>query len=371
MPARPFDETLVNSLGSLLSLVELPAPGAKQVLLVEPVIDGGSGVHSMATRRIESRLVDLARKKYPHFAVQPFSPKQLEKSPVVLFGTLTAVNPAGYPEGKREAYRICLALADLKSGRMLSKEVAKAQLKSVNHAPSPYFIDSPGWISERSTEIRAQACEASQPGDILPARYLDGIVLGATVNEAIALYEGGRYTQALESYTRAAASSHGGDLLIYNGLYLANLKLGRSDAAAAALAKIIEIGMAAERFALNFQFKPGSTNFPADKRIYQSWLREIARRAAHNSVCLEVVGHTSPSGSEASNEKLSFQRAESIKKALEAEVSDLVGRLTARGAGSRENLVGTGMDDLSDSLDRRITFSVISCPRTETQTAHR
>jgi hypothetical protein len=124
-PARPFDEALLNSLGSLLSLMELPAPGSKHVLLIDPLIDGGSGVQSVATRRIESRLADLTRKKYPHFALQPFLPVHIDKSPLVLLGTLTAVNAAGYAEGKRESYRICLVLADLQSGKLISKETAK------------------------------------------------------------------------------------------------------------------------------------------------------------------------------------------------------------------------------------------------------
>lgn len=66
--ARPFDEAIANSLDSLLSLVELPIPGAKQLLLVDPIIDGNSGIQSSATRRIETQPVYLVRKKYPHFS---------------------------------------------------------------------------------------------------------------------------------------------------------------------------------------------------------------------------------------------------------------------------------------------------------------
>jgi outer membrane protein OmpA-like peptidoglycan-associated protein len=105
--------------------------------------------------------------------------------------------------------------------------------------------------------------------------------------------------------------------------------------------------------------------------VYPTWLREIARQAAQSGRCMEITGHTSASGSETLNERLSQQRAESIKKALEADGSELIGRLVARGAGSRDNLAGTGSDDHSDFLDRRIVFSPIPCPRLETQTAHR
>lgn len=51
--------------------------------------------------------------------------------------------------------------------------------------------------------------------------------------------------------------------------------------------------------------------------------------------------------------------------------ADLTGRLSAQGAGSQEINVGTGKLDLSDSLDRRVAFRVVSCPRSATQTAQR
>jgi hypothetical protein len=105
--ARPTVKAVLDSFGSLLSLVELPGPGEKQILLVEPIVDGRSGMQSIATRRIEAKLADLARRKYPYFTLQPLTVPQLEKSPIVLFGTLTAVNAAGHPEGNREAYRMC------------------------------------------------------------------------------------------------------------------------------------------------------------------------------------------------------------------------------------------------------------------------
>jgi outer membrane protein OmpA-like peptidoglycan-associated protein len=39
----------------------------------------------------------------------------------------------------------------------------------------------------------------------------------------------------------------------------------------------------------------------------------------------------------------------------------LRGRLIATGKGSREMIVGTGRDDPSDALDRRVEFKVAKC----------
>jgi outer membrane protein OmpA-like peptidoglycan-associated protein len=132
--------------------------------------------------------------------------------------------------------------------------------------------------------------------------------------------------------------------------------------------------MTKNRLAMNFVFRPGTAMFAVDPSThanYGKWLHEIARRTVQTGACLDIVGHTSLSGPEPLNEKLSLQRAEYIRKNLEAVAADLTGRLSAQGVGSRENIVGTGKDDLSDSLDRRVVFRVVSCPRSETQTAQR
>jgi outer membrane protein OmpA-like peptidoglycan-associated protein len=74
-----------------------------------------------------------------------------------------------------------------------------------------------------------------------------------------------------------------------------------------------------------------------------------------------VTGHTSKTGPEHVNERLSLQRATVIQRRLEAGAVDTVGRLQSIGMGSRENLIGSGSDDLRDALDRRVEFKVRPC----------
>lgn len=374
VPAKSFDAAVMDAATSLLSLVELPAPGEKHLLFIDSPMDGVTGVQSVATRRIEARVSDLVRKKYPHFSLQPFTPALLNKAPLVLLGTLTPVDRAGLADGKREGYRICLALADLKSGTVISKETSKAQMQGVNHTPTAYFQESPAWMQESFAAGYIQTCERSKPGDRIQTAYRDGLPTQALLGEANALYESGNYKQALERYAKAADARAGDQLHARNGIYLANLKLSRGAAATAAFGDIVEYGLAKKRLAINFLFQPGRATFaavkPADEN-YQKWVKEIARRATQSNDCLEIIGHTSRTGPEDLNERLSLQRAEYIKKHLEAEASDLAGRVITHGAGSRENLVGTGKDDASDALDRRVAFQVISCAHLATQTAQR
>jgi outer membrane protein OmpA-like peptidoglycan-associated protein len=60
------------------------------------------------------------------------------------------------------------------------------------------------------------------------------------------------------------------------------------------------------------------------------------------------------------NEQLSQLRAEYVKDRLESDEPALRGHVIATGVGSKNNLIGTGADNLSDALDRRVEFKVLS-----------
>jgi outer membrane protein OmpA-like peptidoglycan-associated protein len=90
-------------------------------------------------------------------------------------------------------------------------------------------------------------------------------------------------------------------------------------------------------------------------------MMELSSHAAKRQSCMEVIGHTSPTGPEPINERLSQLRAEHVRGQLELASPPLRKRLIANGMGSRETLVGNGRDDASDALDRRVEFKVIPC----------
>jgi outer membrane protein OmpA-like peptidoglycan-associated protein len=366
MHVLPFDQALLNATNTLFAHARLPmtTTEGKHLLILDSLIDGHSGIQSKATRSMESQIGDIVAAKYPQFSLQPFSTDNLRKSPIVLVGTLTAVNKQGEPAGQRDAYLICLALADFSSGTIAGKATALAHIEGVDHTPTPYFRESPTWMKEAALEAVITTCQGSNIGDPISPTYRDGSLAASLINPAISAYDNGRYTEALELYSKASEMPAGKQLRVYNGLYLTNVKLGRKNAANEVFGRIIEYGFANKRLAVNFLFKPGSTAFWPDRKIsgaYPYWLKEIAKRASKNGSCLEITGHTSPTGAEPFNERLSYLRAEYIKKRLEAEAPKLNGRMIASGAGSREILIGTGRDDLTDALDRRVAFQVHSC----------
>ena len=141
--------------------------------------------------------------------------------------------------------------------------------------------------------------------------------------------------------------------------------LGRGSDAEAAFGKIVALGLATNNLAVKFLFRPGSTDFWPDTKIsgpYPVWLRQIALQMKETKSCLRIVGHTSRTGSEVNNERLSLRRADFIKGRLITESREPASRIETAGVGSRENIVGSGTDDQRDALDRRVEFRVIPCP---------
>jgi outer membrane protein OmpA-like peptidoglycan-associated protein len=363
-PPAPFDTALLNAANTLFSKAQLPAGDAKVELVIDPLIDGVSGAQSAASRLMEKRLIELVQKSYPRFAVRPFTTDALERAPVVLVGTFTAINNAGEANGARDAYRICLALADLRSKTIISKGFAKALPDGVDATPTPAFADNPVWAEDEATVAYIKTCQGTKAGDPLNPVYVDRIGTASLISDGVVEYDNKRYREALAFYRTAKRMPGGDQLRVHNGVYLSNWKLSRREDASQSFADLVSFGLKSNKLAVRFLFRPGSTQFFGDEQLtapYPMWLQQIAAQAARTNSCLEIVGHTSATGPAQLNERLSVLRAESIKSILEQSDRGLVGKLIATGAGPRENLIGTAKDDASDALDRRVEFKVLKC----------
>jgi hypothetical protein len=358
-----FEQALLQAANNLFAKARLEDAPPKVLLVIDPLIDGVTGAESNATQSMEKRIVDLVRSNYPRFEVARFSSSSVAKSPVVLIGTFTAINNGGVAEGPRDAYRICLALADLRTKKIISKGVARARPEGIDTTPTPFFADSPVFAKDPSTDAYIKSCQASQLGGPIEPVYTDRVAAASLISDAIQAYNARRYKEALDLYQSALLRPGGEQLRVLNGIYLALYELRRRDDAGEAFGKVVDYGLKADRLAVKFLFRPGTTEFVRERSgaPYETWLEKIAQRTTAKKACLEIVGHTSATGLAAVNDRLSALRAGYVKDRLEADASNLRGRLIATGRGSREMIVGTGKDDSSDAVDRRVEFKVIQC----------
>lgn len=337
------------------------APAPKSLIAVDPAIDGNTGQQTAASRMLDTRLLQRASVRFEQFEVLPVStPNALERAQFLLAGTLT---PAPSSAAGGQAFRINLSLTDLKTGYIVAQAVARVGNEGVDATPTAFFRDSPSLTKDRVVEGQIRTAQAPV-GDEADGVYLSRMPVNALLAEASRLYEANSYTEALPYYEAAAARIEGQQLRVLNGLYLVNTQLGRTEEAMQAFSKIVALGLATNSLSVKFLFRPGSTDFVSDPKVsgpYGMWLRTLAREVAAAKTCLSIVGHTSRTGTDQINDRLSLQRAVAIQRRIEALAPETLTRLQPAGAGSRENLVGAGTDDQRDALDRRVEFKVRNC----------
>ncbi|MBU6259888.1 MAG: OmpA family protein [Burkholderiales bacterium] len=358
-------EAVMLATQTLFNDVQWPAGAqAPMPLVVDPLIDGNTWAQTRATHEIEASVLKLVRERYPRFQPEPFSSEMLARGPIVFIGTFTPLDRAGRNEGPTEWYRICLALLDLRSGRIISKGYARAATAGVDDRPSAFFQDSPGWAGDEASSGYVRTCQGTRVGDPIQPAYWDRIAVAAVVNDAIGAYNDGHYEDALDLYRGALRMSGGDQLRVRNGIYLAAAKLKRRAEAAEAFGELVDYGLKHQRLGVKLLFRPGSQLFVANRQLtseYAMWLRQIANHAAATGECLVIGGHTSRSGSEPLNVRLSLQRAELVRARLLAQNRRLNRRLDVLGYGSSRPIAGTGTDDARDALDRRVDFQPLDC----------
>jgi outer membrane protein OmpA-like peptidoglycan-associated protein len=341
-------------LAGVLAKLEKQAP---KTVLMDPSLDAASGQQTALTRQLDQKVTDRLRAQ-GHLEMLPFAQASVARAQYLLAGTITRIDAGKGP------YQIHLSLSDLKTGLVVAQSSSRARDENYDTTPTPFYRDTPVLLLKDQVVEGYLRTARTAPGQPADKVYLERVSATALIQEATSLYNNERYAEALGLYRGALATPYGEQMRSLNGLYLTSWRLGNVAEAEQAFGKVVALGLATRSLGVKFLFNPGGTDFWSDPKIsgpYAVWLRQIARQAARADVCMDVVGHTSRTGSEQYNDRLSAQRAAFIQKRLEAEAPQLSGKTRASGVGYRENLIGTGTDDASDSLDRRVEFKINNC----------
>lgn len=337
-----------------------PDPKApRRTVVLDPMLDTTTGQQTETTALFERRVTKRIGSNYPQFEFLPFQAVNLVRANYLLTGTLARVAT----EPGKPALRLALALTDLKTGLVAAQASALAPGENLDSTPSRYYRDSPILIKDKVVEGYALTT-ATPPGKRADAYYMERIAAASLISEATTLYNAEKYSDALGQYKSALATPQGEQLRVQSGIYLSNVKLGRSAEAEQAFGRIVALGIAYNELGVKFLFNPGSVEFWSDPKIsgsYGMWLRQIAYGAAQAKSCMAIVGHTSRSGPGPINDALSLKRAAYVRQRLAGEQPELSARVRAEGMGFRQNIVGSGTDNSFDVLDRRVEFKIVPC----------
>ncbi len=323
---------------------------------------------AVAKQAMEPHMVRLVGERFGAIKVQPFNAESLAGQPLILMGSIAPVSAPGihpFTTAPTQTYRMWAVLADLRTRRIISHESVWVRADQVDLTPTPFFRDSPAWLVDHSQDAYLKTC-AGHPGDAMDPAYVEGLPAAATIAGGIKAYEDGHYGEALAAYVLARTQPTGRQLRVYNGLYLANAALKRNLAAEQAFGDVVDYGLQHGKLVVKFLFRPSSTQFWPDRAVsgfYPMWLRQIAARTAAQPACVRLVGHSSATGSAPRNMALSAARASRVRGDLISRVPALSRQTDAVGRGSTELLVGSGRDDATDVLDRRVEFETRSCPQ--------
>jgi len=362
--AAPFADAVARAGERLLQDAQVTLGTGPRELVIDPLIDASTGQQTNSTVQMGAQLAGLITRRVPTWNVQPLTRGALAGRPLLLIGTLTAINTKNVKDEDADAFRICLVLIDLRTGKLVAKRVDRATLTTVDAEPLALYRESPTWALDATALAYIKSCQGSSPGDSIAPGYLQRLPAQAVINEAVLAYADNKPADAYRLYREAQTVADPQDLRVLNGIYTTSWKTGRKKEAADTFGKIVGIGLDSKKLPIKLFFNPGTTTLLQTSDLqaqYAVWLQQVATQVAARDSCLRVIGHTSRTGDAAANEVLSQKRAAVIKASLERQNRKLAPRLAADGVGSREVIVGLGTDDLRDALDRRVEFRAVDC----------
>ena len=361
----PFENAIARAGQQLLAQARGTVGNDARTLVIDPLIDANTGAQTVSTVKMGEQLESIVKQRHANWKLQPLTRQALADRPLLLIGTLTPVNVTRAVDTVPDAFRVWLTVIDLRTGKVVAKQLDRSTIDSVNPEPLKFYSDSPTWHKDKTVLGYINSCQVNTNiGDAADPDYLAKLPAAAVVNEAILAYSAGRVPAAHQLYKEASTLADPGDLRVLNGLYLTSWQLGQRDGARDAFNKLVASGLDLKRVPMKFLFKPGGTEFNSIGDLsqqYQLWVGSLAQEVGKAQACVRVVGHTSRTGSARFNETLSRQRAETMQRLLERSNRALGTRLSAAGVGSREALIGLGTDDQRDALDRRVEFRVVDC----------
>ena len=348
-----------SSVGNMLNKVVInPITKQKQLqkIVIDPFIDVESGYPVKTNSKIASIMSREIEKRFEITGLM--DPEKLEDSDYVMIGMVTLEEKT---ERGGHVYKVYASVFAKSSGKVLAS--ASVHVSRFDTTPMDIYKDSPVFLKGVNYGKYAASVK-KKPNEMVEKEYFERLNVKSMQAKGDKLYEQKEYKKSLLSYNQASSSQSEQQLEVLNGQFTILVKQGQWGEAEAVYGKLIKSSITeTKEIASKITFGPNS-KVPAENKsnIYNIYMRQIAALVSSIPDCrIRIIGHSSRSGSEMYNEKLSLQRALWIQNRMESFVPEITTKSEAIGRGFQENIVGTGRDDLTDQIDRRVEFKFDRC----------
>src|SRR6478735_6979991 len=140
--AAPFADAVARAGERLIQDAQATLGSGPRELVIDPLIDASTGQQTNGTVQMGVQLAGLITRRVPTWNVQPLTRGALATRPLLLIGTLTAINTKNASENA-DAFRVCLVLIDLRTGKLVAKRVDRATPTTVDAEPLALYRESP------------------------------------------------------------------------------------------------------------------------------------------------------------------------------------------------------------------------------------
>lgn len=330
------------------------------IFATDVVMNADTGEEIELNGQINEIVKMTAANSFPNYSVVEMNSENIDQASFVIIGV---IKQESYNNQPTKLPRLFLSAVDMKSSQVKAHSEVWISNQDLKLQPTPLYSDSPMFIKDNRAEKVIETARAV-PGAAVDKEYFSTLATNALLAEASKAYDSGNYLLAAELFADAAEREDGQVMKTYAGLYQAHFKLKQLPEAEEAFAKLAELGIQNGTLSVKFLFQVNDTKFfgQAEEILeYDIWLRQIARKIIESQSCVEISGHASRSGSADYNKKLSGKRAHKIQKQLLQASSAIAKKTVAIGRGFEQNIVGSGTDDIRDTIDRRVEFRVMDC----------
>ena len=360
-PELPIFLTDPNAQLRKSSFQRQPSAGSvSTTFMTDVIMNADTGEEIELNKQILEIIQLTATNSFPSFSVVEMNSENINQANYMIIGVIKYET---YNNQPIKLPHLFLSAVDMRTSQVMSHSEVWISNQDLKFQPTPLYSDSPMFMKDPRAEKVIATAKATS-GTVVDQIYVSSMATNGLLTEASTAYNSGNYPLAAELFNKAAKRDDGQVMKTYAGLYQAYFKLQQLPEAEEAFAKLAEIGIKNGNLSVKFLFNVGDTSFfgqSAEITEYDIWLRRIAKKIIESQSCVEISGHASRTGSADFNKKLSDKRAHTIQKRL-LEASPLIAqRTSAVGRGFEQNIVGSGTDDIRDSIDRRVEFKVLDC----------